>query len=492
MRTMRQLSVIAAVMVTFVIVTAACGSASVDKAGGPTQVPAPVTITAASAFSVDTASDFRAAVDALSKGGLHVDVQEVGAGRPEAEAMAIDQVRTGKADLGMVGSRAWRSAGVTSYDALLAPLLIDSYGLEQRVLESPLVDEMAAGLEPLGLVGIGVLPGDLRLVLSKTKPFRSPAEFAGAKVAISKSAVADMTYRALGATTTAIGSGDPIEGFDAVEVPMDAISFNGYDKVARFVTVNVRMEPRPIVVFMSKDAFAKLSPEQQAMLRKAVRDAIPTTSQSLPKYEKEWAANSCRNGVRFGQASDQEKAALRSAVAPVYAELERDALTKRLIDGITELRSTAASVDAPISCAPGSSPSPVPSQSPVSIQSPVPSQSPTALPISAIEGVWNACPTEQDIVAAGAGPIEAHENAGCTTLSFHRGVFSETGAAAATGGPGTYFVNDDRIRINRSNGEQFFFTWSVFQDTLIFKKSPLPGAVSPAPLLAKPYHRTGD
>ena len=39
----------------------------------------------------------------------------------------IGDVEAGKADLGWAGSRAFDSVGVPSFDALHAPLLIDSY-----------------------------------------------------------------------------------------------------------------------------------------------------------------------------------------------------------------------------------------------------------------------------------------------------------------------------------------------------------------------------
>jgi hypothetical protein len=335
---------------------------------------------------------------------------------------------------------------------------------------------MAAGLAPLGLVGIGVLPGDLRPLLSSKKPFRTPADFAGASLAISKSAVSDLTFRVLGATTRAIaiGGGASIDGFDAVEVPIEGISGNGYDKVGRFVTANVRLWPRPIVVFMSMDTFAKLTAEQQTLLRNAVRKAIPGTLERVKTVEKEAVVVSCRNGVQFGEASDQDRAALRAAVEPVYVELEREPLTKRLIDGILQMKSAITPVDQDITCGPG------------------PSQSPGASEVTAVDGVWEACPTELDILAAGGEPGEAKENAGCTTLTFHRGAFREIGASAATNQPGTYLVSSDRITIERSNGEVFDFTWSVFRDALTFQQSPVPGAISPSPWLARPFRRTGN
>jgi len=480
MNPMRQLRSIATWIAAAVIATG-CGTAAVDKAGGPTQPPAPIRLTAVNVFDLDSVQPFLKELDLASKGEIKVDVaSSFGARTPEAEASAIDQVRSGKADIGMVGSRAWPSSGVTSYDALHAPFLIDSYRLEQQVLESPVVDDMAVGLAPLGLVGIGVLPGDLRVLLSRTKAFERPADFTGATVAISKSAVSELTYRTLGATPTAVGSGEPIERYDAVETPIAGIAGNNYDAVDKMVASNLRMWPRPIVVFMSKASYDRLSPDQQSMLRDASRAAIPKTLADIEGGEAEFAAISCRRGVQFETASRQDLVALRAAVQPVYEQLDRDPLTKRLIAAITDLKATVPNGDPAIACGPGSSPTAPANGSPSANGE-----------VSAIEGVWEACPTAADIVAVGGSPAEAKGNAGCTTIIFAGGTFTEVGASAVTGTPGTYVIEGDRITIKRANAEIFDYEWSVFQDTLTFNKSQTPGTVSPAPWLAKPFRSTG-
>src|SRR4051812_43004150 len=109
-----------------------------------------------------------------------------------------------------------------------------------------------------------------------------------------------------------------------------------------------------------------------------------------------------------------------------------------------------------------------------------------------LDGVWQSCPTEQEILAAGGDPAEAKQNAGCTTLTLRDGVFSETGASASTTIPRGYGADATSITIHRSNGEEFDFLWSVVGDDLTLTKSPKAGAVSPAPWLATPFHRTAE
>ena len=99
-------------------------------------------------------------------------------GQSDDEANLIRDVKAGKADLGWAGTRAFDDVGVPAFDALHAPLLIDSLALERAVLESPLAPAMLGGLKPAGVVGLGILPGPLRRPLG-VAPLVKPAGLRG-------------------------------------------------------------------------------------------------------------------------------------------------------------------------------------------------------------------------------------------------------------------------------------------------------------------------
>jgi TRAP-type C4-dicarboxylate transport system substrate-binding protein len=180
----------------------------------------------------DELKPFADEVAKLSRGAL--DMRFANAwrqGRPDYEVRLIRDVQAGRIKLGWAGTRAWDSVGVRAFDALHAPFLVDNYPLQERVLKSKLVDRMLARLEPLGLVGIGVLPGPMRVPsLRAAAPIR-PAAFAGRKVAIQRSRVGAETISALGATPVEIPSGAPIDSLDVdgVEQHLPSIFGNSYD-----------------------------------------------------------------------------------------------------------------------------------------------------------------------------------------------------------------------------------------------------------------------
>jgi hypothetical protein len=76
--------------------------------------------------------------------------------------LTIAGIQAGRVQLAKVNARAYDTVGVNSFQALLAPFLIDNPTLERRVPESDLAGEMLVGISRLGLVGLAMLPTDLR------------------------------------------------------------------------------------------------------------------------------------------------------------------------------------------------------------------------------------------------------------------------------------------------------------------------------------------
>src|SRR5215470_17384117 len=120
-----------------------CTGPGLDKAGGR-QARQPAVLTLANFDGNSGELDgFANNVARLSGGTMQVDIEyHWRQGQAGSETGLIGDVRAGKADLGVVGSPAWDSAGVSSFRALGAPLLIGSYALQDRVLRSPMMGQM--------------------------------------------------------------------------------------------------------------------------------------------------------------------------------------------------------------------------------------------------------------------------------------------------------------------------------------------------------------
>jgi TRAP-type transport system periplasmic protein len=80
---------------------------------------------------------FVSQVKERSGGNLSIEVTNgYGDSANDAEQQVVQGVAEGKADLGWAAARVFDTMGVTSFEALQAPMLIDSYSLERAVIAS--------------------------------------------------------------------------------------------------------------------------------------------------------------------------------------------------------------------------------------------------------------------------------------------------------------------------------------------------------------------
>jgi TRAP-type C4-dicarboxylate transport system substrate-binding protein len=343
-------SVVCAAPLLVALVVAGCHGGA-DKAGG-TASPKATVLTMAIPFGEPTElNGFADEVRRLSRGTMRIALTPRWRyGQIAYENGLIADVQAGKADLGVTGARAWDSVGLNSFRALGAPLLIDSYALQDRVLASPIIPAMLHELTRLRLVGLGVLPSELRRPLAVTHPLLGPSDYSGRKIGVQQSLVASSTMHALGATPVWFGGGASIAQMDGIEYTISDIQGSKYDGPGKYLTANVVLWPRPIVLFASRAAFAKLAPSQRRILKRAVANDRAAETKARVSAERTDTEILCgRRQLRFVAASPAEIAALRRAVRPVYTQLERDPQTRRFI---AEIQALHARVGVPTSKVP--------------------------------------------------------------------------------------------------------------------------------------------
>src|SRR5262245_10717479 len=151
--------VICAAAAALACLVAGCAAPGGSKAGG---AAAPVLLRIATVNSglgyTPPIGYFADRVAQLS--GVNVrleDVSRVGNCTPAAEQQVVRGVAAGTFDLGFVGTRIFDTLGVRSFQALTAPMLIDSYPLERAVIGSGIPRQMLAGLGRLRVIGLAVL-----------------------------------------------------------------------------------------------------------------------------------------------------------------------------------------------------------------------------------------------------------------------------------------------------------------------------------------------
>ena len=180
---------------TLLAATAACGGSAAKVDGDDRNEPVVLTFASNNRGLPSQIAEFLDQVARRGDGDVQLDyIDGWREGESEQEAGLIADVRDGEVDIAWVGARGFDSVGVTSFQALVAPFLVDSYDLQDDVFAAGIPMRMLQGLDELGLTGIGVLPGPLRQIVGIDHAFVMPADFAGEIVGTSGGDLAELTF----------------------------------------------------------------------------------------------------------------------------------------------------------------------------------------------------------------------------------------------------------------------------------------------------------
>jgi len=329
---------------------AGCAGSHPDKAGGSAS-PKPVVLALATHDDDYAYGTFADAVERVSKGSMRIRVvNNWRDSDADYERAIVSDVRAGKVPLGIVGVRVWDTLGVPSFRALVAPFLIDSIDLEGRALASGFAPRALAAVSRHGVVGVALLPGLLRRPFGITRALVRPRDYRGATIGVRPSGVASTTVAALGGVARNNPPGD-LSMLDGMEVDLLVISTDTLDRRSRPLTGNVVLWPKAQTIVMNRAAYARLTPGQREILRRAARAARSAELARDAHDERYLRSLLCTAGtLPVATATPSDLAALRAKVAPVYRALERDSFTKVWMRQIRRMRATSTAHPQSVRC----------------------------------------------------------------------------------------------------------------------------------------------
>jgi TRAP-type C4-dicarboxylate transport system substrate-binding protein len=463
MRRMRKRTLLICSLAALAVMAGGCtNAASPDKAGGAEE---PVVLRMANGYSSlnyePAVAYFVDRVAELSDGALRIEVVNEWADfASDFEQQIIDDVATGQADLGWVGTRIFDTVNVSSFQALTAPMLIDSYPLQEAVIESDIPGQMLEGIDTLGVAGLAVLADGLRKPIAVDAPLLGPDDWRGITFQTFMSEAQSEAIRALGAEATdvfetlddGLASGE-IQGF---EKNLLVYQINGMAGAAPYVTANVNLWPQTVVILADPDRLATLSEQDREWLSTAADDAVEVSS-GLADEDAAVVENVCRSGARLANATEADLIALREAFAPVYDTLKQDSQTAEFIDQIESMKQSTPAGDGlaiPATC------TGVAEASANADQSETTGGQDTA----ELNGVYRWTLTEDDIATGGTGP----EIPGVFTATLQDGAWSLTfrsdeGELFTDATNEEFTVSGDRIAF-QLGGTTLNFTFAIDEE----------------------------
>jgi tripartite ATP-independent transporter DctP family solute receptor len=251
------------------------------------------------------------------------------------EKDTIEQTRVGAIDLNRTNI-APLSSFVTTMSVLALPFLFRSVKHLRAVLDGSIGEEILAGLETHGFVGLTFYDSGSRSIYTRDRAVRRLEDLKGLRLRVQQSDLMMEIVRAVGAVPVTIPYGQVETGLrtgliDGAENNWPSYITSNHFRVARYFTVTEHTAS-PEVLVMSKRAWDSLSDADKTIFREAARESsrFMRLRWSALEDESRRLALAEGNVIIFEFPRQQ----FEEAMSSIYAKAARDPALARLIERI--------------------------------------------------------------------------------------------------------------------------------------------------------------
>ena len=220
------------------------------------------------------------------------------------------------------------------------PFLFRSTAHMRKVLDGAIGDDILGYFEPHGLIGLAYYDAGARSMYNNLRPIHSPADMQGMKVRVMNSQIFVDMIAVLGGNATPMGFGQVYESLalgtiDAAENNWPSFESSRHFEVATHYSVTQHVMV-PEVVVMSRYRWQKLSPEDQAMLRKAAKDSVPVMRELWDARVEVSRDAMVAAGVQIVDGIDKQP--FMDAMQPLYDQYLQDPALRNLVEKIRDVQ----------------------------------------------------------------------------------------------------------------------------------------------------------
>ncbi|WP_198174078.1 TRAP transporter substrate-binding protein [Mesorhizobium xinjiangense] len=250
------------------------------------------------------------------------------------EKDTIEQTRAGVIDLNRVSMGPFNGL-VPETRVVSLPYIFRSVDHMHKVMDGEIGEDILAGFEPHGLIGLAYYDGGARSFYNSSKPIESLADLQGMKFRVMQSDIFVDMVNALGANATPMPYGEVYSSIETGVIDGAENNFPSYEsakhsEVAKYFSLDEHLIV-PEVLVMAKTSWDKLSPEDQAIVRQAAKD-------SVAKQRELWAAREVASRKMVEEAGSTittpDKQPFIDAMDPVYEKHVTDDKLKELVERI--------------------------------------------------------------------------------------------------------------------------------------------------------------
>jgi tripartite ATP-independent transporter DctP family solute receptor len=255
------------------------------------------------------------------------------------EKETIEQTRIGAIDLNRTNVAPIGSL-VPAANVLSLPFLFRSFEHLHNVLDQSLGQELLAGFQRHGFVGLTFYDSGARSIYNSVKPVRSISDMKGLRIRVQQSTLMSDMVKALGADPIELPYGQVLTGLstkliDGAENNWPSYVTTNHYKLAPYYTLTEHTMS-PEVLVMSLRAWESLSAEDKDIFREAAGKSN-TFMRELWNGLEERSRQQARAAGNTVIAEFDRKP-FEDAVSVIYAKMVTDAETRQLIERIRQVK----------------------------------------------------------------------------------------------------------------------------------------------------------
>lgn len=255
------------------------------------------------------------------------------------EKDTIEQTRVGAIDLNRTNVAPIGSL-IPAANVLALPFLFRSFDHLHKVLDHAIGDEILAGFQRHGFVGLAFYDSGSRSIYNSVRPVRTLADLKGLRIRVQQSELMSDMIRALGAEPIELPYGQVLTGLstrliDGAENNWPSYVTTNHYKLAPYYTLTEHTMG-PEVLVMSLRAWESLSAEDKEIFRDAARKSSAFMRglwSGLEERSREQA-----RGAGNTIVADFDRRPFETAMTAIHAKTVTDPDLRRLIDRIRQVQ----------------------------------------------------------------------------------------------------------------------------------------------------------
>ncbi len=279
------------------------------------------------------------AAEVKDKSGGRICIEVFPSSQLGEEKDTIEQTQFGVIDMVRASFGSFNNI-VPTAQLMSLPYLFRSEDHMHKVMDGPIGQDIAKDFEAKGLVPLAYYDGGSRSFYNSQKPIQSIDDLKGMKIRVMQSDVFVDMMQALGANATPLPYGEVYSSIqtgviDGAENNWPSYDSSGHFEVAKYITLDQHLMV-PELVAISKMAWDKLSPEDQAILRTAAQNSAQVQRKLWAEQEKKSEEKVIAAGSQV--IRDIDKTPFIEAMVPVYEKYVTTPEAKDLVTRIQETK----------------------------------------------------------------------------------------------------------------------------------------------------------